>query len=129
MTNQDRLIKKLLSIGGEVANVDNDEELNKLLNRGKLFNNKVMKYVGTPGQCHKNSTDLWEQNKDRLRVCTGYALCRHPRTKKMTLICHSWCYDKLTDKIVETNPARYNDYFGFKMMNKEAEEFIRVVWY
>lgn len=116
------LNKVLLSYGGSKTNVTFDNETVILLERGMLFKNKVKYHIGTPGQCHRNATDLWDNNSERLILCTGYAL------SKDKWYCHSWLVDTLDDMIIETNPTTYDKYYGVKLTVHESEDFLHDIW-
>jgi hypothetical protein len=55
----DKLKSKLLPFGGENVKLglDTDEELDRMLNDGFLFNVDVVNLKGGFGQCHRNVAD------------------------------------------------------------------------
>lgn len=112
----------LLSYGGCTTNVQFDNETLPILERGKLFTNIVKHHIGTPGQCHRNATDLWDNNSERLLLCTGYAL------NGDKWYCHSWLIDTKDNKLIETNPVTYEKYYGFVMTILESEDFLNDIW-
>jgi hypothetical protein len=81
--------------------------------------------IGKPCDCHRNSCDLWEANRNnpdiRVHIATGYALTKDGMWRQ-----HSWVVwiKARSVKIVETTTPRIA-YFGFVMTDKEAELFNR----
>ena len=116
------LNKILLDIGGKNTNVIYDEETENILIKGELFNYEMKHHIGTPGQCHRNATDLWDNNKDRLILCTGYALYEN------MWYCHSWLIDTKDDTIIETNPVTYEKYYGITLDHEESVLFVNGIW-
>ena len=116
----------LLSIGGsETCFPVFEEDMEKILHRGRYYagHSKMMK--GRPYQCHANSAELWERNhKDRdVHICTGYALSQDGLWRQHTWLVHR--YDTATQhrtRIIETTAKRLA-YFGCEMSDEEAEEF------
>jgi hypothetical protein len=114
-----KLKKKLLSIGGYAVILPNFEpDAAKILTRGLIWRKyKMMK--GDPSQCHRNSALLWEANKDKVNLCTGYALSAHGGIWRQ----HSWCFHRADNKVVETTVGRIA-YFGYAMTALEADLFL-----
>ena len=113
----------LLSMGGKITNVEYDEETEDILLRAEVFDYKVEQHIGTPGQCHRNATDLWDNNRDRLILCTGYALYNEKWS------CHSWLIDTYKDVLIETNPIIYEKYYGITLDDEESQAFLEDIWY
>lgn len=125
---------KLLSFGGEEACLPiDDEDFDKIMNRGFIIDADEI-YVehmpGRKGQCHANSCELYEINKERptykdtLKLMTGYAL-----SADGMWVQHTWLYDideEHGNAVIETTVERVA-YFGFIMSDEEAEEFCS--WY
>ena len=111
----------LLSFGGEATCLPGyEDDLSEILKYGQLWlgtNIKMMK--GVPSQCHRNSCDLWEQNKENTRICTGYALSDDGMWRQ-----HSWVIwmKPNSNQIVETTVPRIA-YFGFVMTTEQCEKF------
>lgn len=111
----------LLSFGGEATCLPGDEpDLDDILKYGQLWlgtNIKMMK--GAPSQCHRNACDLWKQNKETTRICTGYALSSDGMWRQ-----HSWVIwmKPNSNQIVETTVPRIA-YFGFVMTKEQCEKF------
>ena len=99
------LRQKLLTFAGEtVCFPPCEEDLNNILSYGQFWiggNAKLMR--GEPSQCHVNSANLWEQNKDATRICTGYALSEDGIWRQ-----HSWLvwHKARSNQIVETTVKR-----------------------
>ena len=111
----------LLSIGGqEVCMPMYEEDLENILDRGQLWlGDRITMMKGLPSQCHLNSTRLWYANKDKVALCTGYALSEDGVWRQ-----HSWCIHikPRKNRVAETTVERIA-YFGFAMTPEEAEEF------
>ena len=81
------------------------------------MNTKLMH--GKPSKCHANSANLWEQNKDITRICTGYALSKDGMWRQ-----HSWLvwHKARSNQIVETTVKRIA-YYGFVMTYDMCQQF------
>lgn len=116
---------KLLSVGGtRIIMPRTDEDLEKTVSRGQFWmGSSAMMQKGLPSQCHMNSARLYMANKDKIRICTGYALSDDGIWRM-----HSWgIWTKpRSNKIVETTVKRVL-YYGFVMTPEECEEFAE--WY
>lgn len=112
------LKQKLLNIGGfAVVLFYLEEDLDKILQRGRKFSRTNRTMSGISGRCHENSALLWNNNKTTLKLCTGYALSNDGVWRQ-----HSWCLFGRT-KTVETTLPRVQ-YFGYILTPKEAEIFV-----
>ena len=115
------LRQKLLTFAGEaVCFPPYEEDLDNILNYGQFWvgsNAKLMR--GEPSQCHANSANLWEQNKDATRICTGYALSEDGMWRQ-----HSWIvwHKARSNQIVETTAKRIA-YYGFVMPYDMCQQF------
>ena len=123
-TMDDRLFdlrQKLLDFAGEaVCFPGYEEDLDNILNYGQFWiGNNIKLMRGEPSQCHANSCNLWEQNKDITRICTGYALSEDGMWRQ-----HSWIiwHKARSNQIIETTVPRIL-YFGFVMTTDMCEEF------
>ncbi|MGO9014423.1 MAG: hypothetical protein ACLQF0_05540 [Dissulfurispiraceae bacterium] len=114
---------KLLSTAGEeVCFPVIEEDLPLLLSRGEFFSGKssILK-KGAPCQCHSNSAHLWDANRKRLALCTGYALSKDGLWRQ-----HSFCVFKgAGGSVVETTVKRLL-YFGYRFNEQEAEAFLKL---
>ena len=114
---------KLLSFGGsETCFPVIEEDLVKILERGQLWlGDKTKMMKGRASQCHSNSCELYENNKNthEVAIATGYALSADGLWRQ-----HSWLVQRNTRSIniIETTVKRVL-YFGFIMTEDEAEEF------
>lgn len=109
----------LLEIGGTEALIDKDEpDFYNLITRGILIDkpSDVLKQ-GEMCQCHKNSAFLWETNKRKYKIMTGYALSATGVWHQ-----HSWIIDKFNN-IIETTVKR-EKYYGYILSPLEAESFL-----
>ena len=99
------LRQKLLAFAGEaVCFPPCEEDLDNILNYGQFWvgsNAKLMR--GEPSRCHANSANLWEQNKEATRICTGYALSEDGMWRQHSLLV--W-HKSRSNQIVETKLKR-----------------------
>lgn len=117
------LKKKLLSIGGWAVCLPMIEpDYQRILDRGQRFLGRSQLFLGQPSQCHSNCADLWDQNKDKLKICTGYALSKDGVWRQ-----HSWCYHIQNKIVIETTVKRVQ-YFGFILDEREHEVFYIANW-
>lgn len=112
----------LLSITGYGTNIREDILLEQIISKGFIFDKKIKHCLGVAGECHLNSTYLWNNNKDIYQLCTGFALFDN------VWYCHSWLIDKRDDTIIETNPTKYQMYFGYMMSDEDAEWLYMFLW-
>lgn len=120
------LHKILLSIGGsETCFPPVEEDLAKIICRGKFFPGRSKMMKGRPNACHSNTAELWINNHETkdVRIVTGYALSADNIWRQ-----HSWLvqeYDTETQhrrRLIETTSKRVA-YFGFELTEEEAEAF------
>lgn len=116
------LRKACLNFGGEeVCLPYMDEDKEKIIIRGQIwYGDKITMMKGEDSQCHYNSALLWEVNKDKFRIATGYALSDDGMWRQ-----HTWCIwlKPRQNRIIETTVKR-ELYYGFVMTEKECEEFL-----
>lgn len=121
------LREKLLSFAGrEVCMPISDCDINDILSYGQIwYGDRTLMRIGQPSQCHRNSAYLWNKNKDKYVLCTGYAL-----TKDWMWRQHSWLIEprKRKPRVIETTVPRIL-YFGFGMTNEQAQEFFEQNYY
>lgn len=100
------------------AAMEEGNEVKKFLERGVFLGktNKMMK--GEPSQCHSNSANLYEVNKEEfnVKIMTGYALSDDKIWRQ-----HSWIL-KDDKKIIETTEKRIA-YFGYVLNEEESDIF------
>lgn len=112
------LKRALLDIGGWAVCVPKKEEdLKKIMIRGRSFPGRSTLMKGEPCQCHLNSACCWDENRDRCKICTGYALSKDGMWRQ-----HSWVFTN-QGRVVETTEKRVQ-YYGFVMTELECEEFL-----
>lgn len=115
------LRQKLLAFAGEaICFPPYEEDLDHILNYGQFWvgsNAKLMR--GEPSRCHANSANLWEQNKEATRICTGYALSEDGMWRQ-----HSWLvwHKSRSNQIIETTAKRIA-YYGFVMPYDMCQQF------
>ena len=109
------LVEKLLSIGGDFVVIWMGEpDLDKLLSRGRLFENKVILHEMQPNNCHANIARLWDRNK-RIKIVTGWALSDDGLWRQ-----HSWGLK--IPRLIETTEKRIK-YFGVILNEMESITF------
>lgn len=112
------LKKILLGIGGwGVCTSRIEEDMEKILERGRRFPGRSKMMPGEPCGCHSNSALCWNENRDLCKICTGYALSRDGMWRQ-----HSWVYTN-NGVVVETTVKRVA-YFGFVLTEEECEDFL-----
>lgn len=114
----------LLEFGGfEVCfpSFESEKDLKALLTTGQAWRSRGLKMRrGRDIRCHANSALLWDANRDRLQIATGYALSKDGMWRQ-----HSWCIEKRPrrPRVVETTLPRLC-YFGDLLSLKESERFL-----
>lgn len=112
------LKRKLLEIGGwSVCTIQGEQDLEKILARGRRFPGRSRTMRGEPCRCHRNSALCWDENRDLCTICTGYALTRDGMWRQ-----HSWIVTN-EGGVVETTVKRIQ-YFGFLLTHEECERFL-----
>lgn len=113
----------LLSFGGEdVCFLGCEEDAENILRYGQFWFGKSLRMMkGRPNRCHANAANLWNNNKDLTRICTGYALSPDGLWRQ-----HSWLVHlkERSNQIVETTVPRVG-YFGFCMTQEQCAKFAR----
>lgn len=114
-----RVLKNtLLALGGWAACIPPTEtEHGCILDRGRRFSGRSSIIKGEPSRCHSNSAAIWDANRDKCSICTGYALSRDGMWRQ-----HTWVATSAGD-IVETTVRRVC-YFGYVLSEEESEEFL-----
>ena len=114
-----QLAKTLIGISGTHVSLPViEEDINAILTRSRAWDHPdITMRRGRACHCHGNSCDLWDANRDRLVLCTGYALSKDGIWRQ-----HSWCWWPGQDRIAETTTKR-EVYYGFEMTDDEAEQF------
>lgn len=108
----------LLSHGGVAVTARHEEDIGKLLGRGYARSGRGVKLAkGAPSQCHRNTALLWDANRSRSTIVTGWALSDDGIWRQ-----HSWVKDMEADRLYETTEKR-TLYFGFDLTPEEAEDF------
>ena len=99
------LEQRLLELGGkQVAFLQPESQIDRLLEEGRLFSNEGRRLVeGEPHRCHANAARLWYESRGKVRIATGYW-----RSGELWGA-HSWGMED--GKIVETTWFS-DDYFG-----------------
>ena len=115
----ERLKRKLLEVAGQAVCLRYEEDIIPITNRGQFFRGyNARKMRGDPCQCHSNSANLWDRNRDKLSIATGYALSDDGMWRQ-----HTWCVDR-DNRVVETTEDRLL-YFGFLLSYADAEQFFQ----
>lgn len=113
---------RLLEFGGEeVCMPPFEEDYDAIMTRGQFFyGNHARLKRGEPNQCHSNSARLWDANRGRCQIATGYALSEDGIWRQ-----HSWVVQPLTVswRVWETTVKRVA-YFGVVFNDAECEAFL-----
>lgn len=115
-----KLKMRLLGFGGTEVKLgmDSEDELDRILFDGMLFDNDVIRLNGGFGQCHKNVATKYKKFKsDGFRIISGYALSDND-----IWVQHSWGLNS-SDKIMETTGNNYQKYYGYILNESESDEF------
>ncbi len=117
----ERLKSVLLDIGGWAVILPRiEEDFGNIMERGRKFPGDSITKRGDDCQCHRNSAYLWDANREKLKICTGYALSKDGIWRQ-----HSWCVWRATRswRVVETTMKRIQ-YYGYIMTEDESEKFL-----
>lgn len=116
----------ILPFGGDAISTGfYEDDADQILSRGQLwYGDQTTLMKGRPSRCHQNSCDLWEVNRERTRICTGYALSEDGIWYQ-----HSWLIQQKPkqNRVIETTVERVL-YFGFVMTYDECEQFVCDNW-
>lgn len=116
----------LLSIGGnETCFPPAEEDMEAILKRGRFYPGYSKMMVGKPNQCHRNSCELWLNNRRQFQVsiATGYALSTDGLWRQHTWLIHRYrTRTQSRMRLIETTVKRLG-YFGFEMAEEEAMAF------
>lgn len=116
------LKEKLLSLGGNNVKETYEEDVDKLLSNGILFDGKSKLVKMRQSNCHTNCAIFYqnyskEHSKEAIKIVTGWAL-----STDQTWYQHSWLYLTKNKIIIETTLKRIM-YFGFILNDEETSEF------
>jgi len=145
----EKLKNKLLSIDGKYVKLglDSDYEIERMLNDGELiepldydfeirkgnnpnsedlFNNiTINRTHGLANKCHFNSANYYNRNKNNVVIImSGYAL-----NYEDVWYQHSWLLKESSfgkeynPDLIETTPANFKKYFGYRLNKEESVEF------
>lgn len=95
--------ERLKLIGGTAVCAAFEEDMDLILRAGVTWmpiQKDILLIRGENCRCHQNVLRLWEANPD-LKACTGYALSKDGIWRS-----HSWCFNQLIHRIVETTGKR-----------------------
>lgn len=109
------LSDRLKLIGGTVVCAAFEEDMKLILRKGRTWvpaQKDIMLVRGEDCRCHQNALYLWETNRG-LDACTGYALSKDGIWRS-----HSWCFDRVRYRIIETTEERVA-YHGAVLERKE----------
>lgn len=115
------LKKRLLDFAGDAVCLPAYEpDLENILEYGQFWlGYNAERKPGENCHCHSNSARLWEVNRDKTVICTGYALSADGMWRQ-----HSWLIHTKprSNRVVETTRPRIL-YYGFAMTPEMCEEF------
>lgn len=110
---------KLLSYGGKSVKLglDSDDEINRMINDGILFDVDIVLLHGQKSQCHRNVADKYKKlSSSGFKIVSGYALYDDEWVQ------HSWGLNKNGD-ILETTGNEYQLYYGYILTDEESDDF------
>ena len=121
-----KLVDKLLAIGGTRVVEVYEEDLDKLLSRGETISGKprLVKRGMKRSRCHQNSVYYYDDYVKRnvtldkaqqIQIITGWSLSDDGLWRQ-----HTWL--KLKNEIIETTTIR-ESYFGFALQGQELQDF------
>ena len=110
------LREKLLEIGGLEIVPRFEEDLQKLLERGVSWGNKVKMTRGYKSQCHSNSAMLYTKNPIRYSIVVGWGLSDDGLWRQ-----HTWIMD---GDIIRESTEKRLAYFGTELNEEECAEFV-----
>lgn len=127
MSYDDQLEKKLLSYDGNTAHViqlGGENICKKILTNGIYVKNPEAITMNNQnyGLCHNNAINIWANNIDKYRLCTGYALDGKVWYR------HSWCIDE-NGTIIECTPQVREAYYGVPLSLVESRKFLSEILY
>lgn len=115
----EELENRLLQIDGKEVSRQYEEDMAKLLSRGKVWPaKKTVVMAGDPSRCHANVANLYDSNEGRAGIVTGWALGPNDGIWRQ----HSWLWWPPKKQLVETTLKR-DAYFGFELTKSEADQF------
>lgn len=118
-----KLCRRLLHIGGKRVCVPLQEPpimWDEMAKSGVTFQSSGLKLKrGWPCHCHANCVRLWQRNKNKYHIVTGYGMMADQEWRR-----HSWLVDK-SGKVIETTVPR-QIYFGIVFKDESAEEFCKI---
>ena len=113
-----QLERKLLSLGGMQVAIQPDEDAESILGLGRTFPARTaVQMEGKMSRCHGNVACIWDADRKRLKIVTGWALSEDGIWRQ-----HSWAWDTAKRCVIETTLPR-TMYFGFVLPEREAEKF------
>lgn len=75
---------------------------------------------GLPISCHENSGNLWNKNRNKINIMTGYVLSNDGMWRQ-----HTWCLQKADNLIIETTEKRIA-YYGYILNKEQSENFYKL---
>lgn len=116
---RDRL---LAFCGDSVCLAFEEPDIDIILERGQFwFGHNAKRMEGRDCKCHSNACNLYRQNRETTRICTGYALSKDGMWRQ-----HSWLIFKKSrsNQIIETTEPRVL-YYGVALTEEECSLFCR----
>lgn len=110
-----KLREKLLGVGGVEIVAIYEEDIDLLLEEGKLFEKSVSTVDMENSNCHSNVAYLYSEEKCD-EICTGWALSEDQLWRQ-----HSWALSN--GRILETTEKR-KKYYGVVLKNDRRKDFI-----
>lgn len=119
--NLQKVRKRLLSISGKQANIDEHFPYNDaLLERGQTWSSLETTVIpGTDVNAQRSVAMLWQKSSAYYRIAAGYALDAAGTWRK-----HVWL---LAQHKVQEVTLKYAVYYGILLSEKESKAFVRAV--
>ncbi len=84
---------------------------------GTLWTQKVIKAKSARhNECHTISEEIQKDDPSRYLHVYGYALTENDQMWRS----HSWIYDQVNDRLIESTPTKRAKYFGVALPTPEA---------
>lgn len=112
------LFRRLEALVSTSLAVPRDEpDLDAIMDHGQFVDAPIVLFPMRASGCHENTSCLYSCAPDRVQLQTGWALSEDGLWRQ-----HSWGYDTLTHRIIETVSPRVT-YYGITFPPDQAAHF------
>ncbi|KXB01648.1 hypothetical protein AKJ41_00710 [candidate division MSBL1 archaeon SCGC-AAA259O05] len=108
----------LLRIGGDEVILLPEQDLEKLIEEGRVFDGEVKRIESPSSRCHQNVADIYLSDGFEGDICTGWGLTHHDGLWRQ----HSWLLSS-EKAIIETTVPR-DEYYGVVLEGKDLVLFL-----